>query len=1270
MSLSPLVGVLLRLSTLFVEWPMGKMHPNGKLAGSNGKLQASFKLDKGNAPIKAHNCMERWRRKLIFVCLLLMVVSGFVWFFSGFSESSLVGKAKDPELWEEKARIFIQHFNVSKNQLHALVSLLDDSKQVASIQCSKLLKEMGKEMTFINGCACSLKVDCSEHLDLLKQQVLNGEDAEFEDQCPVQPENLSWEDCLSMLQEKSIATASLSEISFQSVNNPNFLEDMSQARGKGNHAGDSCGTRSFGLVKGCWWVIFVMIVICKVCGFYMRVQRDQTQKTVKPKPVSQQRELLLQQRQQQQNHSSSKSAGRWRKKLLIVFVVAGVMTSIWLFWHLYAKNVLRREETLANMCDERARMLQDQFNVSMNHVHALAILVSTFHHGKQPSAIDQKTFGEYTERTAFERPLTSGVAYALKVPHSEREQFEKRHDWTIKKMETADQTLVPDYMLDRLDPAPIQDEYAPVVFSQETVSHIVSIDMMSGKEDRENILRARASGKGVLTSPFKLLKSNHLGVVLTFAVYDRELPADATAEQRIEATVGYLGASYDVPSLVEKLLHQLASKQTIVVNVYDTTNGSAPINMYGDDVIDTGLVRVSNVDFGDPLRRHEMHCRFKQRPPLPWTAINSSVGLLVITLLVGHIFHAAINRIAKVEEDYRQMMELKSRAEAADVAKSQFLATVSHEIRTPMNGVLGMLQMLMDTNLNANQLDYAQTAHACGKDLISLINEVLDQAKIESGRLELEKVPFDLRLALDNVLSLISGRSNEKGIELAVYVSDRVPEAVIGDPGRFRQIITNLVGNSIKFTHEGHIFVSVHLLEEGCSQHDFRDVEKRLSSNLVEDTSDKTFNTLSGFQVVDRRKSWERFKKLNRSNQIDVNESVEVLVTVEDTGVGIAREAQSRIFTPFVQADSSTSRTYGGTGIGLSISKCLVDLMHGEIGFVSEPGTGSTFSFTVPFAKCEMNCLEVKGQNYDSIISEFRGLRALVIDKRRIRAEVARYHLERLRISVDVACSLKSACTYLSNSSSPRELSDFDMVLIDKDVWDRQTGLELNISLWKHRQNGSNGVSIRPKIFLLATSISPIEHSELKLANLVDNVLAKPLRLSVLISFLQEALGNGKKRLSDRRKVSTLGSLLKGRRILVVDDNLVNRRVAEGALKKYGAIVTCVGSGKDAVAKLQPPHDFAACFMDLQMPEMDGFEATRQIRHLESEVNSKIASGEVSSDAFQNVVHWHTPILAMTADVIQATNEECLKCGMDDYVSKPFEEEQLYSAVARFFESG
>nr|GEU72341.1 histidine kinase 2 [Tanacetum cinerariifolium] len=924
---------------------------------------------------------------------------------------------------------------------------------------------------------------------------------------------------------------------------------------------------------------------------------------------------------------SSRGAGKWMKKLLVLFVLAGVAISVSIFWYINSDISFRRTETLENMCDERARMLQDQFNVSMNHVHALAILVSTFYHGKQPPAIDQKTFGEYTERTSFERPLTSGVAYALRVRHSERESFEKKHGFTIKKMETEDQTLAQDCDPEKLDPSPIHDEYAPVILSQETVSHIVSIDMMSGMEDRENILRARSSGKGVLTSPFKLLKSNHLGVVLTFAVYNTHMSQEATPEQRINATVGYLGASYDVPSLVDKLLHQLASKQTIVVNVYDTTNTSAAIRMYGPDETDTGLLHISSLDFGDPARKHEMHCRFKNKPSLPWTAICASAGELTIALLLGHIFYAAINRINTVERDFQEMMELKHRAEAADVAKSQFLATVSHEIRTPMNGVLGMLHMLMDTNLNAKQLDYAQTAHASGKDLIKLINEVLDQAKIESGRLELEAVPFDLRTILDNVLSLFSNKSQEKGIELAVYVSDQLPEVVVGDPGRFRQIITNLVANSLKFTHDrGHIFVSVHLADEVKRPLDSQDeVLKKCYTSFS--------NTLSGLPVVDRRKSWQNFEKLSAIDSITHSKRIKILVTVEDTGVGIPLDAQSRIFTPFMQADSSTSRTYGGTGIGLSISKRLVDLMDGEFGFVSEPGTGSAFSFTTVFLKKEPTPLDTVVQQYYPTVSEFRNLKALVIDHKSIRAEVTRYHLQRMGIFVEIASSLKTSS----------DSAHFDMILVDEEVCDFHTLKEL-----------------KPKVFLLAKSIHPTKHNELKTANLVSDILVKPLRFSVLISCFQETfITKDKRRVT--RKAPTLGTLLYGKKILVVDDNVVNRRVAEGALKKYGAIVTCVDSGKAALDKLSPPHYFDACFMDLQMPEMDGFEATRQIRGLEDKFNRNIKS---------DVGYWHTPILAMTADVIQATDEQCMKCGMDGYVSKPFEEEQLYSAAACFFESG
>ncbi|CAN0927230.1 Histidine kinase 2 [Linum grandiflorum] len=984
----------------------------------------------------------------------------------------------------------------------------------------------------------------------------------------------------------------------------------------------ACGT-----LKGCCWIIAAAVLVC--CVFlYLRVVGPRREE----KPVPLLRHPI-------------------RTMLLIVFLVAGFSSSLHYFWKGNLEYYAKREETLVNMCDERARMLQDQFNVSMNHVHALAVLVSTFHHGKTPSAIDQKTFREYTERTSFERPLTSGVAYALKVPHSEREQFEKRHGWTIKKMETDDQAPLQDCIPEKLDPAPLQDEYAPVIFSQETVSHIISIDMMSGKEDRENILRARASGKGVLTSPFKLLKSNHLGVVLTFAVYSVPLPPHATPEQRVEATMGYLGASYDVPSLVEKLLHQLASRETIVVEVYDTTNASAPILMYGNDVSDdTTLLRINKLDFGDPARKHEMHCRFKHKASYSWSDSSTSVSILAVTILLGYIFHGFI-------QDIEKMTRLKIRAEAADVAKTQFLATVSHEIRTPMNGVLGMLQMLMDTELDDKQNDYVETAHRSGTELISLINEVLDQAKIESGRLELEAVPFDLRSVLDNVFSLFSVKSSGKGIELAIYVSDQVPQVVIGDPGRFRQIITNLVGNSVKFTPEkGHIFVSVHLADQVISPlEEIRDpVLKLCLDSAAQDGSSKSYNTLSGSPVVNRWKSWENFKKLDR---VDTKE-IRLLVTVEDTGVGIPIDAQSRIFTPFMQADSSTSRTYGGTGIGLSISKRLVDLMGGEMGFVSERNVGSTFSFTACFSKGELSSLDTKWQAFDTTILDFTKLKALVIDPKRIRAEISRYHLQRLGISVDIASSLQAARRFLSSGGS------ISMILIDKDAWDEES----DVATVRNFMGESQGKL--PKIFLLATAITPDERRELKSAHVVDDVLMKPLRVGVLTGCLQQALGSGKKSQVKRKKPTILQNLLRGKHILVVDDNAVNRRVAQGALERYGAVVTCVNGGRAAVELLEPPHKFDACFMDRHMPEMDGFEATRLIRTRETQINEQIASGEASIENYGDKAYWHTPIMAMTADVMQATSEECRKCGMDDYVAKPFDEEQLYNAVARFFEAG
>ncbi|KAK3031982.1 hypothetical protein RJ639_036187 [Escallonia herrerae] len=1240
MSFSAVCGISLKLSRLFLKickWVLVNMSLKCKLSGLSGRLSTDYQVKFVKGPISGSLYGNKWRR-LHFYMWLTVILIGFIWFLTVLSNGGPKRKVDASDICEDKDRILLKHLNVSKEELHALASSFFKSDQITSLKCTK---QSRVEMSTSNIIGCALKLSSLENQKFEEQHGWDAKDAESWGQCPAQHSVLN--KCGSMY-----ITYIYVAIKFAKNAGRTMLFE--------NLAREHCQNFYFCLMKICWWVLIGIGVSCHIPGLNVMFWRNQEEKLVEVQPLPEQRQLLqLQQhKQQQQAQISSRSAGKWRKKLLLIFVLAGVIGSIWLFWYLNEDISFRRKETLANMCDERARMLQDQFNVSMNHVHALAILVSTFHHGKKHSAIDQKTFGEYTERTAFERPLTSGVAYALRVPHHERERFEKKHGWTIRKMETEDQTLVQDCIPENLDPSPVQDEYAPVIFSQETVSHIVSIDMMSGKlahdmgrgfkppdmlknsweqEDRENILRARASEKGVLTSPFKLLKSNHLGVVLTFAVYSSQLPPGATSEQRINATVGYLGASYDVPSLVEKLLHQLASKQNIVVNVYDTTNQSEPINMYGTNVIDTGLLHISNLDFGDPARKHEMHCRFKQRPSPPWTAITASVGVLVITLLLGHIFHAAINRIAKVEHDYREMMELKHRAEAADIAKSQFLATVSHEIRTPMNGVLGMLRRLMDTNLDADQLDYAQTAHASGKDLISLLNEVLDQAKIESGRLELEAVHFDLRAVLDHVLSLFSGKSHEKGVELAIYVSEQVPEVVVGDPGRFRQIITNLVGNSIKFTQDkGHIFISVHLADEVSCQVDVKDEVLRQSLTEFQGSSSTSYNTLSGFPVVDRWKSWESFTKLRGTESAKESEMVKVLVTVEDTGVGILPEAQSRIFMPFMQADSSTSRTYA-------------------------------------FAIGETSSLDTKSRRFHPAVEEFRGLKALVVDGKNIRAEVARYHLQRLGISVDRASSLDSACSNVSSNSDTSASAALAFILVDQDVCDEEAGLSLHHQLKELRRKATMNMSpTTPKIFLLATSIGSTK-CNLKSAGLVDNVLTKPLRLSVLISCFQATLKNGKKT-QIRSGKPTVGSLLRSKKILVVDDNLVNRRVAEGALKKYGAIVTCAESGKAALRMLKPPHDFDACFMDLQMPEMDGFEATRRIRSLESTTNEKIGSDEASTETLGNVAHWHTPILAMTADVIQARNEECMKCGMDGYVLKPFEEEQLYSAAARFFEYG
>ncbi|KAJ6961064.1 LOW QUALITY PROTEIN: histidine kinase 3 isoform X4 [Populus alba x Populus x berolinensis] len=588
-------------------------------------------------------------------------------------------------------------------------------------------------------------------------------------------------------------------------------------------------------------------------------------------------------------------------------------------------------------------------------------------------------------------------------------------------------------------------------------------------------------------------------------------------------------------------------------------------------------------------------------------------------------------------------MELTKQAEAAD-----FLATVSHEIRTPMNGVLGMLHMLMDTDLDANQQDYVRTAQDSGKALVSLINEVLDQAKIESGKIELEAMQFDLRAIMDDVLALFSGKAHEKGIEviyvsrnvllgflwayflslillwffftvcylnfkfslyklvgeqLAVYVSDGVPEMLIGDPGRFRQIITNLMGNSIKeewndeycalslgFTKKGHIFLTVHPVEEVM---DSIDVETESSS----------LNTLSGLPIDAGVVQDLRFSVV-RAQVITLPPSssdlINLIVSVEDTGVGIPLEAQPRVYTPFMQ--------------------CLVGLMNGEIGFVSIPDIGSTFTFTAVFSNGCSNSNDTKQQKQriknqcNTTPSEFQDMTALVVDPKPVRASVSRYQIQRLGIHVELVSDL--------NQAMKIEFSKWSLL-------NRKFGIRTS-SISAHFVNNLQKIEsgVSPKLFLLGNSLSSSRTSTATSGAYTLSVITKPLKARMLAASLQRAMGGnrGNPRNGEHPSLS-LCNHLDGRKILIVDDNKVNLIVAAAALKKYGAKVICADSGKKAIKLLKPPHQFDACFMDIQMPEMDGFEATRRIRDMES--NGRI------------------PKLAMTADVIQATYEECQRCGMD-----------------------